>query len=188
MDRYAHVLISGNSITSDSLDFNTYGIKLDYTNEFDILKNRVFSDSCSAHLYGIWLFQCVGANNPRSQIQNNCVITGSDVCPPNAGSAFYNTNSGIINIINNTFMHRSSAGTGASFLGGGLIEFRNNIVMTQVGWSLNVSNQYVLVGADNNIFSPSSIFYNGTQYTSLQDYNSATGWEVNSPICIAVFC
>ena len=57
-----------------------------YVNNFNVTRNYVAATAGNGWYYGIYMINCVGSNNPRSQFANNCIMTGH---PSNTSTSYY---------------------------------------------------------------------------------------------------
>ena len=183
----------GNTVTNDSsLYGGSYGYYQMYmysVNNFDITRNYINHTVGQGYYYPIYFNNCIGRTNPRSQVANNCFFSAT----PGATSYNYYTvycyGSGIMDFHNNSVTKRGGYTNSAAMYinSGGLISLKNNSFanMTTSGYALQVAGGFAVTESENNNFynnSGSLVYFGTSQYASLEDYQTATGNDMNSVV------
>lgn len=176
-----------NVITNDSAMYlYGYGPYLVYVDDFNITRNRIGTDIQNGYYYGVYMNNCVGANNPKSQFANNCVFAGSATGSSYGYYGMYMTNSGIVDYHNNSITRRGNSGNyyALSVNGGGLISLKNNVFYNESGgYALYVPSGFSISESDYNNFYTNSgtlIYYSGSTYSSSEAYSVSSGYDMHS--------
>jgi hypothetical protein len=188
---YAYYLdglaFNNNTVTNDSAMYlYGYGPLFVYADNFNITNNFVGTDMNNGYYYGMYLTNSIGTNNPRSRVANNCINSGSETGASYGYYGFYSSGSGIFDFHHNSINRRGQSGSYyASYItNGGLISLMNNSFYNHGGgYALYAPGGFTISESENNNFYTSSgtLFYSGTStYASLQDYQTATGYDMNS--------
>ncbi len=181
--------IRGNRFTTDKPYTSLRGIYvLDNDKQLNIESNYITNDSSNAgnYFYAMYVGNSDGSLNNRLKVTNNCVVGGN---PNYSGTAytFYLTNSGLMDVHNNTFTRISTPTSTAGYchylLNGGLIsELNNSFVTYGSHYARYVNSTYSLIESDNNNFYTNGnnmLFLNGA-YNNLATFANETGFDMNS--------
>ena len=95
------------------------------------------------------------------------------------------SNSGVLDLYNNSFTHAASTSTYTAYLyNGGAIRMKNNSFTNYASnYALYVYGGFTVTESDhNNFYNPGGglVYFGTSQYSSLQDYQNATGNDLNS--------
>lgn len=179
--------INDNSIWTDTPFSSPYGMRLLECDRKVEIDNNTISNDTAANTniyYGIYLLNCDGLATDKSTVTNNCLNLGYA-----GGTAFnygiYLSNTGNFNIIHNSVTLLNDGGSGyANYIsGGGLIQsFNNSFTTYGSGVASYVTTPFALVASNNNNFytNGTSLVYSGTNYASLNAYQTGTGLDANS--------
>jgi len=177
-----------NVFRNDSAFASTYAYfpmgYMNYVNNFNIVGNNVSATAGNGWYYGMYMINCVGTSNPRSQIANNCITTGN----ANLGLgyyALYMSNSGVVDVYNNTFNHSASTNTYSVYLyNGGAVKLKNNNFINYASnYALYVYGGFTVTESDNNNFyNPGGalVYFGTSAYSTLEAYQAGTGNDMNS--------
>ena len=155
-----------------------------YCDNFNVTHNFIGATAGSGWYYAMYMYSCVGSSNPKSQISNNCITTGNETSSA-AYYALYMSQSGLVDIYNNTF-NRSGLNNsyGIYIYSGGAINLKNNSIYSKGGGvAAYIYGGFTIDQADyNNFYTPSGpiLYYGTTQYNTLEDYQNATGQGMHS--------
>ena len=183
--------MDGNTLTNDSsLYYGSYGYSQLYlynVGDFDITRNYINHSVGNGYYYPVYLNNCVGRNNPRSQFANNCIFSATDGATSYNYNGVYAYNSGVMDFHNNSVTKRGGwNGSAVRMYNGGLISVKNNsIANLATGYSLEVQGGFAVSESDNNNLYNSSgalVYYGTSAYTSLEDYQTASGFDMNSVV------
>ena len=187
---------NNNIITADSTQYN-YGPRGLYcytVNEFNITGNYIGADTMNGqygsgggYAYAMYLSNCVGSSNPRSKIANNCINSGATGSTGYGYYALYMYNSGLVDVHHNSVnrLGGSSSNYYAFYANnGGSVSVRNNSFNNfHTGYAMYSYGQWTISESDNNNFhntSGSLVYYGTSQYSTLEDYVNASGYDENS--------
>jgi len=177
-----------NQFRNDSAFASTYAYfpmgYMNYVNNFNITKNNISATAGNGWYYGMYMINCIGRSNPRSQISNNCVTTGNENLPT-AYYPLYMSNSGLVDINNNSFTHASSLTTYCAYIysGGATTMKNNNFINYASSYAAYIYGGFTITESENNNFynTGGTLIYFGTStYNTLEDYQDATGFDMNS--------
>ncbi len=184
-------ILDDNTITNDSAlysgSYGYYQLYMYSVNNFDITKNYIGHDVGNGYYYPLYLNSCVGRNNPRSQFSNNCVFAATDGATSYNYYGTYMYNSGVMDMHNNSITRRGGFGGSYAALyinGGGLISLKNNSITNYAGgYGLRILGGFSVTESDhNNIYNSSGapIYFVNSQYSTIEDYSAASGFDENS--------
>lgn len=177
----------GNTIKNDSaFQYSTgyYAMgRWYYVDNFNVTNNYVGATAGNGWYYGMYMYSCVGSSNPRSVMANNCIITGNN--NSSAYYALYMSQSGLVDIYNNSF---TRAGTNSSYAGyiyqGGAINLKNNnFINYGSNWALYVNGGFTVNESDHNNYYNTGgalVYMGNTSYNTLEDLQNGTGQDMNS--------
>jgi hypothetical protein len=177
-----------NQFRNDSAFASTYAYfpmgYMNYVNNFNITSNYVGATAGQGWYYGMYMINCIGRSNPRSQIANNCITTGNENYQ-NAYYTLYMSGSGVFDLYNNSFTHAASTNTYTAYINsGGAVRVKNNSFANYASnYALYVYGGFTVTESDhNNFYNPGGglVYFGTSQYSSLQDYQNATGNDLNS--------
>lgn len=187
---FDNVEIHNNVIKNDSAfqyGFGYYGgFYMYYCNNFNITGNYIGASAQNGFYYPMYFYQCVGSSNPRSVVANNCVVGANSTSTSgyNAVQIYY---SGLIDFYNNSITRYGTSSTSYAALyvyqGGSINIMNNNLINMAGGYALYVNGAFAINSSDHNNFytSNGSMFYYGSSlYNNLEDYQNATGNDMNS--------
>jgi hypothetical protein len=188
---YAYYLdgleFNNNTVTNDSAMYlYGYGPFFVYVDNFNITNNFTGTDMNNGYYYGMYLTNSIGTNNPRSRVANNCINSGSSTSSSYGYYGFYASGSGIFDFHHNSVNRRGQSGNYyAGFISnGGLISLMNNSFHNEGGgYALYAPGGFTISESDyNNLYTSSgTLVYSGTStYSSLQDYQAASGNDLHS--------
>ena len=177
-----------NTITNDSsfqYGYGYYGMGYwYYCDNFNITNNYVGATTGNGWYYAMYMYQCVGSSNPRSLIANNCVTTGNTTSPT-AYYALYMSQSGLVDIYNNSFTRSANNNSYAGYIyQGGAINLKNNSFANMgSGYALYMNGGFTINESDNNNYynTGGSITYWGNSvYQTVEAMSMASGQDENS--------
>ena len=182
----------GNTITNDSSlyggNYGYYQMYLGYVNNFNVTRNYINHTVGQGYYYPIYFNNCVGTNNPRSQVANNCFFSATPGATTYNYYTVYMYNSGIMDFHNNSVTKRGGySNNGAMYVSnGGLISLKNNSFANMTsGYALQVYGGFAVSESENNNFytpSGSLVYFGTSAFSSLEDYQTATGYDMNSVV------
>ena len=182
----------GNTLTNDSSLYggSSYGYSQLYlynVGDFDITRNYINHSVGNGYYYPVYLNNCVGRSNPRSQFSNNCIFAATDGATSYNYNGVYAYNAGIMDFHNNSITKRGGwTGAAVRLYNGGSISVKNNSMANlATGYAFEVQGGFAVSESENNNFynESSSLVYFGTSaYTTLEDYQTASGFDMNSVI------
>ncbi|MDC1221498.1 T9SS type A sorting domain-containing protein [Salibacteraceae bacterium] len=184
-------VFDGNTVTNDSALYSgTYGyyqLYMYYVNNFDITRNYVNHTVGQGYYYPIYFNNCVGRNNPRSQVANNCFFGGMPGATGYNNYAVYSYNSGVMDFHNNSVTKRGGSTNSTMYISnGGLISLKNNSFANMTtGYALQVYGGFAVSESENNNLytEGNSLVYFGTSaYATLEAYQTGTGNDMNSVV------
>jgi hypothetical protein len=182
------VEFNGNTIKNDSAfqyGYGYYGMGYwYYVDNFNITNNYVGASTGNGWYYAMYMYQCVGSSNPRSLIANNCITTGNTTSST-AYYALYMSQSGLVDIYNNSF---TRSGNNNSYCGyiyqGGAINLKNNsFANLGSGYALYMNGGFTINESDNNNYynTGGSITYWGNSvYQTVEAMSEGSGQDANS--------
>lgn len=181
---------NNNEVTTDTNMYQFgYGVRCWYVDDFTINNNYIGAREGAnyGYAYGLYMYYCIGDNNPKSSIMNNCVTSGIPGQTAYGYYPMYMYGSGNIDIVNNSF-NRTGGYTGNYYAcyisqGGAISLKNNNFANLNSGYALYAYGVWTLNESDHNNFYTNSgtLIYQGTsQYSSLEAYQVATGYDLNS--------
>ena len=184
-------ILDDNTITNDSAlyggSYGYYQLYMYSVNNFDITKNYIGHDVGNGYYYPLYLNNCVGRNNPRSQFSNNCVFAATDGATSYNYYGTYMYNSGVMDMHNNSITRRGGFGGSYAALyinNGGLISLKNNSIANYAGgYGLRIQGGFAITESDhNNIYNSSGapVYFGNSQYSTIEDYSAASGFDENS--------
>ncbi len=177
-----------NTITNDSsfqYGYGYYGMGYwYYCDNFNITNNYVGATTGNGWYYAMYMYQCVGSSNPRSLIANNCMTTGNTTSPT-AYYALYMSQSGLVDIYNNSFTRSANNNSYAGYIyQGGAINLKNNSFANMgSGYALYMNGGFTINESDNNNYynTGGSITYWGNSvYQTVEAMSMASGQDENS--------
>ncbi len=151
---------------------------------FEISGNEIYGGTTSGWYYGIYLGQSDGATSNHALIANNMIQTGL-TGSTSTMYGIYLTNSGSLDIHSNNVLI-TDGGTSSRALyatGGGANEIHNNnFINNTAGYGIYLTSSFSITGMNyNNIYSPlGNVGYFGSDQLTLADWQTATGFDVNS--------
>jgi len=174
-----------NTITNDSaMYYYGYGYMMYYATGFNITGNYIGSDISDGYYYGMYIYYSTGYNNPRSQVANNCIFSGSATGVSYGYYGVYSYNSGIYDFVYNSVNKRGPAsGYAGYFLYGGLVTLKNNSFSNFTSSYALGSDAFTIAESDyNNLYSEASsqFYYAGLAYSDLDDWQEVTGFDMHS--------
>lgn len=160
----------------------------DNDKQLNIESNYVSNDETTggAIYYGIYIGNSDGSLNNRLRVANNCIVGGN---PSYTGFAytFYINNSGLMDVHNNTITRiaapTSTSGYTHYLAGGGLISEKNNSFVTYGSQTARyVTSAYSLIESENNNYysNGTNLLYLGANFSSVEDFSTATSFDMNS--------
>ena len=177
-----------NTITNDSsfqYGYGYYGMGYwYYCDNFNITNNYVGATTGNGWYYAMYMYQCVGSSNPRSLIANNCVTTGNTTSPT-AYYALYMSQSGLVDIYNNSFTRSANNNSYAGYIyQGGAINLKNNSFANMgSGYALYMVGGFTVNESDNNNYyntGGSLTYWGNSVYQTVEAMSEATGQDENS--------
>jgi len=193
-------IVDGNVFNSASSYSTVYGIRAGYCdNNSQIVNNQLYLNGPSTN-YGIYLFNCDGQAGQEMLTANNYILINGST-----GSLYglYTYYGSYQQIYHNTVVLATGDGaveyafyaTSSTSTAQGNIDVQNNIFMSQAGGyaaylTTNAVNlPYLSMMNYNNLYSPmGSVGYLGnTAYTTLADWQTASGFDANSVSMDPVF-
>jgi hypothetical protein len=182
---------NNNTVTKDTSAtyYFGYGVYCYYVDDFNVNNNYIGASEGASYgyAYSLYMNYCIGSNNPKSKVMNNCVTSGIPGQTAYGYYPMYMYGSGNVDIINNSF-NRTGGYTGNYYAcyisqGGGITLKNNNFANLNSGYALYVYGLWTLNESDHNNFYTNSgtLIYQGTtQYSSLEAYQIGTGYDMNS--------
>jgi hypothetical protein len=157
-----------------------------YCDNFNITKNYVGAEAQNGYYYAMYLYQCVGTSNPRSQISNNCITTGN-ATSPTAYYALYMSQSGLVDIYNNSFTRMGNNSSYGIYIyqGGAMNLVNNSIANMGPGYGMYVNGAFAINTSDyNNIYNTSGqlTYFGSSVYNTLEDHQNGTGQDMHSVV------
>lgn len=186
------VKVIGNTISADSALFATSrAILMEYCEDIDIIGNTIHAEANMGYQYGVLLSNCIGNSGAEyHRVANNCIQTGNASSTAVRGG-IYMYNSGIFDLVHNAVNVQTSYqnNNGIHIYSGGLLNLYNNVVRVPSGGALQVFGQYSLTSCDYNAFysGGGNPFYFNASISSLEDWQSNTGFDLNSHWTDAAF-
>ncbi len=184
---------NNNEVTNDSVQSNFYyGVYMFYVDDFNVTGNYIGSEASypystlyGGYAYPLYMYYCVGSNNPRSEVSNNCVTAGKSGSNYYGYYGIYSYYSGLYNFHNNSVAKVGgySGYYGGMFRLGGLVSVKNNSFLNYVDGLAFYADGFTVSEEDNNNFFTTGsqlIYYGTTQYATLEDYQTASGFGANS--------
>jgi PKD repeat protein len=175
----------GNKVHGQSTYTSRYGIYAYYTDGASVFtQNTVEANSSSSFYYGMYIGYCDATNSGKGLIANNSVSTGS-VGSTSTSYALYFNYSGFYEIYNNTFdvIGGGTSSRAAYINNGGANTIKNNSFTNfGSGYAVYVNGSYAINEMDyNNLYTTgSNIGYFGTNVATFANWQSTTGYDVNS--------
>lgn len=156
------------------------------TNHLEVMNNEIYWDAVS---YGIYLF-AGGTTSEHPMILNNKVSTG-DYTSNRTSYGIY-LSGGYGQIVHNSVVLVGSGTNGrAMYINGGLNTVMNNIVYADsAGYGMYFGSGYAVLNSDHNSIyaSDGSIgYFNGTTAATIGDWQTNTGFDMNSISVANVF-
>ena len=182
------VEFNGNTIKNDSAFQYGYGYYAMgywyYVDNFNITNNYCGATTGTGWRYAMYMYQCVGSSNPRSLIANNCLTTGNATSTA-AYYSLYMSQSGLVDIYNNSFTRAGSNNSYAAYIyQGGAINLKNNsFVNLGSGYALYMNGGFTINESDNNNYynTGGSITYWGNSvYQTVEAMSEGSGQDANS--------
>ena len=180
----------GNTLTNDSSLYggSSYGYSQLYlynVGDFDITRNYINHSVGNGYYYPVYLNNCVGRSNPRSQFSNNCIFAATDGATTYNYNGVYSYNSGAYNFHSNSVTKLGGwTGGAVEFSQGGLISIKNNSIANLAqGYALEIYGGFAVTESDNNNLYNSAgslVYFGSSAYTTLEDYQTASGFDMNS--------
>lgn len=182
---------TNNVVTKDTTSsyYFGYGSYFYYADDYNVSGNYIGAspDANYGYAYGLYMNYCIGNNNPKAKVMNNCVTSGIPSQTAYGYYPFYMYGSGNVDIVNNSF-NRTGGYTGnyyAAYInqGGGISLKNNNFANLNSGYALYCGGIWTLNESDHNNFytNSGSLVYQGNQaYTSLEAYQVGSGFDQNS--------
>ncbi|HAW21427.1 MAG TPA: hypothetical protein DCX14_14690 [Flavobacteriales bacterium] len=184
------VEVNRNSVRNDSAFQYGYGYYAlgyyYYCDNFNITKNYVGAEAQNGYYYAMYLYNCVGSSNPRSQISNNCITTGN-ATSPTAYYALYLYSSGLVDIYNNSFTRMGNNSSYGIYIyqGGAMNLVNNSIANMGPGYAMYVNGGFAINTSDyNNIYNTSGqlTYFGSSTYNSLEDHQAGSGQDMHSVV------
>jgi len=186
-----------NVVTSDTTMYNygPRGVYCYYVDDYHIDRNYIGTidslngqyGSYGGYAYALYMGNCIGIQNDRSTITNNCVNAGATGSTGYGYYPFYMYNSGFVNVHNNSFTRLGGSQYtyyAGYFSGGGQTSIMNNAFTNySTGYAMYVYGAWTVTESNNNAFyntSGSMIYYGNSAYNSLEDYQNASGYDMAS--------
>lgn len=151
---------------------------------FEITGNEIYGVGTSGWYYGIYLGQSDGSSSQRGLVANNMVQVGK---PGTTSTMYgiYSTNSGFMDIYGNNILVSEGGTSSRAYYatsGGATEVMNNNFVNYTAGYGVYVVSPFSISEMDNNnIHSPGgSVGYFGGDQLTLADWQTASGFDVNS--------
>ena len=182
---------SNNVVTKDTsyTYVLSYGAYFYYADDFNVSGNYIGASEGASYgySYGLYMNYCVGGNNPKAQLVNNCITSGTPGQTNYGYYPMYMYGSGNVDIVNNSF-NRGDGQSGnyyAAYInqGGGIVLKNNNFANLNSGYALYCAGLWTLTESDHNNFYTASgtLLYQGsTAYSSLAAYQVGSGHDMNS--------
>jgi len=185
---------NNNVITNDTnMYLFAYGLYMYYVDNFNVIGNYIGADATysGSSLYGgyaypFYMYYCLGTQNPRSKIANNCVTAGRPGAIYYGYYGLYMSQCGILDLEHNSFSKVGgySGYYGAYITGGGQVAMRNNSFLNYLsGHALYAPGQWTITDSDhNNYYSNGGtlVYFGTTNYSTLEDYQNGSGNDMNS--------
>ncbi len=184
---------NNNVVTNDTnIYLFSYGVRMYYIDNFNVTGNYVGSDAAysgssfyGGYAYPLYIYYCVGSNNPRSEVSNNCVSAGRPGASYYGYYGIYSYYSGLYNFHNNSVSRLGgySGYYAGLFNQGGLVSVKNNSFLNYMDGLAFYADGFTVSESDhNNFFTTGSqlVYYGTTTYTNLQDYQNGSGYDMHS--------
>ena len=184
------VEVNRNSVRNDSAfqyGYGYYGLgNFYYCDNFNVTKNNVGAEAQNGYYYAVYFYSCVGSSNPRSQISNNCITTGN-ATSSTAYYALYMSQSGLIDIYNNSFSRMGNNSSYGIYIyqGGAMNLVNNSIANMGPGYAMYVNGAFAINTSDyNNIYNTSGqlTYFGSSTYNSLEDHQAGSGQDMHSVV------
>jgi len=179
------VYFNGNTMTSQSAYYYGRGLYLSTIGgASQILRNKI---SWPSYYGGIYAYGLNGTNDERPIIANNMIWSGDG--SGNVWTGAY-INGGYVNVVNNTIaMQASPFGYYALYVTGGANTIMNNLIHDTTGYSstwyasMYFGGTFAVLESDyNNIFTNRNFGRVSSAYSTLSDWQNATGFDMNSSV------
>jgi len=177
-----------NTITNDSAfqyGYGYYGMGYwYYCDNFNITSNYCGATTGNGWYYAMYMYSCVGSSNPRSVMANNCITTGNTTSST-AYYALYMSQSGLLDIYNNSFTRSGNNNSYAGYIyQGGAINIKNNSFANMgTGYALYMVGGFTVNESDNNNYyntGGSLTYWGNSVYQTVEAMSEATGQDENS--------
>ena len=188
-----HLEFNNNRVeNNNSIYLFSYGLRMYYVDNFNVTGNYIGADgqyfsSNYGFAYPVYMFQCIGSNNPRSMFANNCINAATPGQTSYGYYGVYMSNCGFIDFDNNT-VNRLGGSSGfyytAYIVNGGLISLRNNSFADYAnGFALRVNGGFAVSESDHNNFYTNGnnfLYFQNSQLSSVEEWYDETGYDMNS--------
>ncbi|MEQ9188750.1 MAG: hypothetical protein RLP15_13530, partial [Cryomorphaceae bacterium] len=179
---------NNNVVTNDS---NLYlygprGLYCYYVDNFNINGNYIGTDvsngTYGGYAYPFYLYQCIGSNNPRSSVANNCINAGAEGTTSYGYYGVYSYYSGLYNFHNNLVTRRggNNGYYAGLFQAGGLVSMKNNSFADYYNGYARYADGFTVSESENNNFYSTGgtpIYHGSSAYASLEEYQAGTGFD-----------
>lgn len=187
----SNLLIEGNLIrltwNSSTAPYVAYGVRLEYTPSYKVIKNNITLDNGASTARGIVLFYVQSKSTNPGLIANNWIHTNTGTGSSTGISLNYDVE--YVNVYYNTILNTYSNSAGSGFhiyggSGGTGNNLLNNIIIHKGGGYVYDIGDMSLVNISNynDLFTSGSTFglLNGTKYSTFASWKTISKKEANS--------
>ncbi len=188
---YIDGLEFNNNVVDNDSNLYPYGpraVYCYYVDNFNISGNYIGSDvtngSYGGYAYGLYLYQCIGSNNPRSMVANNCINVGVEGSTSYGYYGVYSYYSGLYNFHNNSVTRRggNNGYYTSQFNAGGLVSMKNNSLADYNNGYARYADGFTVSESENNNFYSNGgtlVYHGSSAYSNLEDYQNGTGFDAD---------
>ena len=181
---------NNNVVTNDTnIYVSPYGLYLYYVDNFNVTGNYIGTDAeynsaYGGYSYGVYLYQCIGSNNPRSSFSNNCINVGKEGSTSYGYYGIYSYYSGLYNFHNNSVTRRggNNGYYTSQFNAGGLVSVKNNSFADYNNGYARYADGFTVSESENNNFYSNGgtlVYHGSSAYSNLEDYQNGTGFDAD---------
>ena len=185
---------NNNVVTNDSnLYLFAYGLRMYYVDNFNVTGNYIGAtgtyynnSSYGGYAYPFYMYYCLGSQNPRSKVANNCVNASRPGASYYGYYGLYMYQCGVLDMEHNSFSKVGGySGYYAAYIsGGGQVALRNNTFQNYMGGhALYAPGQWTITDSDHNNFYSNGgtlVYFGTSNYSSLEDYQNGSGNDMHS--------